>query len=122
MLLTMAGVFPSEPLMLRIFANDWRPSKRDTAATYREATGGGYVPIAIPAEEWRVSDLRLHTINPQKFVFSGPCGPFYGYYVTQALTGGLLWAERFPGLPPIPKHAGDLIVVTPTWRLTEAVL
>jgi len=128
MLLTIVGARPSEAAVLRLFANDWQPTRRDTAETYLEASGGGYAPRLIAEDEWVVQDGVLTTADRKVFVFSGPAGPFYGYYLTQALSGRLLWAERFPGIdlpparPPAPRHAGDEIVVTPSWSLRKGVL
>lgn len=101
---------------LRLFTNDITPAEGDTAATYTEAVGNGYAPIALTRAGWTISTTAGVTKAEQTqktFTFTGGPVSVYGYYVTEDTTGVLLWAERFPAGPAnIPAGGGD-IKITP---------
>lgn len=49
---------PPQNLSLRLFSNNITPAETDTAATFTEATGGGYAPKALAGASWVVTEGR----------------------------------------------------------------
>lgn len=85
---------------LKLFQNNHTPVRGDTAASYTEATFGGYAQITL--NSWGAASLTadfhaLLTEIVRTFVCTG--APFtntiYGYYIVDG-GGNLLWAELAP--------------------------
>lgn len=106
-------------LVLRLFTNNVTPGETDTAATYTEASGNGYAAQPLTAASWTVAEgAPTEATHPEvTFAFTGALGNVYGYYVTQATSGKLMWAERFTGAPFNIANNGDQIRVTPKLTL-----
>lgn len=106
-------------LVLRLFTNNVTPGETDLAATYTEASGNGYAAQNLTAASWTVAEgAPTEATHPEMtFTFTGALGNVYGYYVTQATSGKLMWAERFTGAPFNIANNGDQIRVTPKLAL-----
>jgi hypothetical protein len=106
-------------LVLRLFTNNVTPGETDLAAAYTEASGNGYAAITLTAASWSVVEGAPSEASypEQTFTFTGALGNVYGYYVTQATSGKLMWAERFTGAPFNIANNGDQIKVTPKLTL-----
>lgn len=106
-------------LVLRLFTNNVTPGESDLAATYTEAAGNGYAAQTLTAASWTVVEgAPTEATHPEvTFSFTGALGNVYGYYVTQAGSGKLMWAERFTGAPFNIANNGDQIRVTPKLTL-----
>lgn len=106
-------------LVLRLFTNNVTPGEADVAAAYTEATGNGYAAQNLTAGSWTtVAGAPTEATHPEMtFTFTGALGNVYGYYVTQATSGLLMWAERFTGAPFNIANNGDQIRVTPKLTL-----
>lgn len=104
-------------LVLRLFSNNITPSDTDTAGTYTEATFAGYAGITLTGASWGAASGGTITYGSQQTFTRSSTGTtenIYGYYVTQATSGLLVWSER-DGSAPFPvTNNGDAIKITPT--------
>jgi hypothetical protein len=101
-------------LVLRLYTSDTTPGESDTAGTYTEATGNGYSAITLTGASWGAASGGSIAYAQQTFTFSGALGNVYGYYMTQASSGTLVYAERFTDGPYNIANNGDQIKITPT--------
>jgi len=102
---------------LKLFTNNITPAETDTAATYTEASGGGYAAKALTGANWVFTPGAPSnaTYNAtQTWTFTGALtagATVFGYFVIQTTSGKLLWAEAKP--PFTPAVNGDNIAMTP---------
>jgi hypothetical protein len=101
-------------LVLRLYTSNTTPGESDTAGTYTEATGNGYSSITLTGASWGAASGGSIAYAQQTFTFSGALGNVYGYYMTQASSGTLVYAERFTDGPYNIANNGDQIKITPT--------
>ena len=101
-------------LVLRLYTSNTTPGESDTASTYTEATGSGYSAITLTGASWGSASGGSISYAQQTFTFSGALGNVYGYYMTQASSGTLVYAERFSDGPYNIANNGDQIKITPT--------
>lgn len=107
---------------LHLYTNDITPAAAHTLATYTEATGGGYAEKALAAGTWGFTpgNPSSMTYPEQEFVFNGTATiTLYGYFVTDEVTGILLFAERFTNGPYTMANDGDTTKVTPNFTLNS---
>lgn len=106
-----------ENLVLRLFKSNTTPAETDTAGTYTEADFTGYSAITLTGSSWTVSGTSPTTASYAQQTFTSSADQssqnIYGYYITRATTGDLVWAERFPAGPYPIANNGDNIKVTP---------
>lgn len=111
----------SANLTLKLYSNNITPAETDTAVTYTEVTGGGYVAKTLIAASWTITsgNPSFGSYAAQDFTFTGATGApgtIYGYFVVDALNV-LRWAERFPaGVVPFSPINGSLIRVIPRFE------
>jgi hypothetical protein len=107
---------PAQNLVLKLFKNDVTPGETDTEATYTEADFTGYAAITLTGSSWGAASNG--TISYAQQTFTSSAGSqnqdVYGYYLVQATSGKLVYAERFPDGPYNIANSGDDIKVTPT--------
>jgi hypothetical protein len=101
-------------LILRLYTSNTTPGEADTAGTYTEATGNGYSAITLTGASWGTASGGSIAYAQQTFTFTGNLGNVYGYYMTQATSGTLVFAERFTDGPYNIVNNGDQIKITPT--------
>lgn len=104
-------------LNLRLFSNNITPADTDTAATYTEATFAGYAAIALAGGSWGAAAAGVITYGAQQTFTRSSTGTvenIYGYYVTQSVSGVLLYSERDASAPAPITNAGDALKLTPT--------
>lgn len=108
-----------QDLVLRLFTNNQTPAEGHTVADYTEASGSGYAAATLTAGSWTTTPgAPTEATHPEvTFTFTGALGNVYGYYVTQATSGKLMWAERFTGAPFNIANNGDQIRVVPKLTL-----
>ena len=110
--------------LLKLFVNSVAPSDTDTAATYTEMTTLGYASKTLTKTSWvttaGAAGLPATSVYAQQtWTFTaGTAVTVYGYYVLDATTGLLLWAEAFTS-PKVVQFAGDQILLTPTITLSR---
>jgi hypothetical protein len=118
MLQYILNISNPQNLVIRLYANDVIPDENSTQATFVEVSGGGYTSTNLVPGSWSIiagsPSQAEHT--EVTWVFTGAIGPVYGYYVTRAVGGELMWAERFTNGPFNINTNGDEIRITP--RLT----
>jgi len=106
-------------LTLRLYSNNATPAHDSSAASFTEATGGGYANKPLTFANWTITagDPSQAVYGLQTWTFTGPMtGPatVYGYYVTRDSDGKLMWAERFgSGVVPFVSINGSVIKVIP---------
>lgn len=105
----------SENLVLRLFKSNTTPGETDTAATYTEADFTGYSAVTLTGASWSVGSNPI-TYAQQTFTSSAgsQSQAVYGYYLTRATGGELVYAERFTDGPYTIVNNGDAIKVTPS--------
>ncbi len=112
-----------QDLTLHLYINDHTPQDTDTAATYSEASGGGYAAKPLTTGDWSIyndAGIMAAAFAQQIFEFTGPLdldATIYGYFVTDS-AGTLLWAERAPAVFT-PAVLGDIMRVTPEIQLSK---
>lgn len=110
----------NQSITLHLYGNDVIPAKGDTAATYTEITGGGYVAKSLLYANWSIvsgSPSRA-SYTHQDFTFTGPIdspSTIYGYYMLDA-DGILFGSERFEEtVIPFTPVVNSLIRVNPRY-------
>lgn len=110
-----------ENMELRLFGSNTTPAETDTAATYTETAGGGYVKQTLAAGDWTVTGGGPSSaVCAQKtFTFTGAVtgSNVYGYYLVGATSGKLYGVERFSDGPYAIANNGDQIKLTVTLTL-----
>ena len=103
-------------LVLRLYRNNITPSDTDVAGTYTEASFPGYAAITLTGASWNAASGGSIAYGAQQtFTCSGTStDDIYGYYVTQAISGTLLYSERDGAAPFAVRNSGDNIKLTPT--------
>ena len=95
---------------LKLFVNDYTPVEGSVAGDFTEMSTQGYAAKTLTAASWTTGIYAQQT-----WTFDGTGGStiVYGYFVIDAGTGTIMFAERF-GTPPTIVNNGDQIKVTPT--------
>lgn len=106
---------------LRLYTNNLTPAYGDAVASYTESSAAGYAAFTLTGTNWTVATTSSTTIAnfaQQTFSYS-TSESVYGYFVTSASKGQVLWAERFSGAVPfnIPSGGGT-VSITPRVTLT----
>lgn len=99
-------------LVLKLFVNSITPNRKHTAASFREAKGGGYAPIPLEGKRWEFGDVEA-TYPEQVWTFAGELGDIHGFFIVQDGSDACVLAERFADGPYSVKRQGDRIKVTP---------
>mgnify|MGYP003404643014 FL=1 len=95
---------------LKLYVNDYTPVEGSVAGDFTEMSTQGYAAKTLTAASWSSGAYAQQT-----WTFDGTGGStiVYGYFVIDAGTGVIMFAERF-GTPPTIVNNGDQIKVTPT--------
>lgn len=110
-------------LTLKLFSNNVTPAEGNTAASYTEVAGGGYVAKTLVAANWTITsgDPTTGTYAAQDFAFTGPTnapGTIYGYFIVDG-SNVLRGEERFgAGVVPFTPVLGSLIRITPKLQIS----
>lgn len=99
---------------LRLFTNNYNPSKATVFSDLTEATQSGYACKNLNASDWVVataSNITTASYPQQTFTFTNNI-KIYGYYVTTNVSGTnyLLWLERFTAPFELPGGGGSIAV------------
>ena len=115
----------AENWLLKLYTNNVTPGLFDTAASYTEAAGGGYVAKTLLGASWAYSldgsNKGLSTYANQTWTFTGPLtgsATLYGMFVVRVTTGDLLMAERFSSSFQ-PLNNGDFFTYGPQVTATN---
>ena len=104
-------------LTLKLYQSNTTPAETDTAASYTEATFSGYSAATLTGASWGAAASGTITYGSQQtFTHNGGAtsNSIYGYYVVQATSGTLLYAERDASAPFTLANNGDNVKITPT--------
>jgi hypothetical protein len=108
--------------IIRLYVNNITPADTDTAATYTEMSTLGYAAKTLTKTSWveaQNAGVAEGTYAEQTWTFTaGTQVMVYGYFVTDATTGVLLWSERFGTEKPV-QYGGDQIRITPKITLSK---
>lgn len=101
---------------LKLYVNDKTPAEGDTAASYTEMSTHSYVAKALDKTLWTVATnagVTSGTYAQQSWTFTAAASvTVYGYFVVDAITGVIMWAERFT-YPQVVTGADTPIKLTP---------
>jgi hypothetical protein len=105
-------------LVLKLFKNNHTPAEGDTEADYTEADFSGYAALTLTGSSWSVSSSGgVTTASYAQQTFTSDADQstqsVYGYYLVQASSGKIMWAEKFTDGPYPISFNGDDIKVTP---------
>jgi hypothetical protein len=119
----MLGKTTLEAFRLKLYTNNITPGETDVAGTYTECTLGGYAAIDLTAASWTITQgAPTSAAYPQQtFTFTAGTASVYGYFVVGAVSGTLLFAERFTSGPYSITQNGDQIRVTPNFTLQDTL-
>jgi len=108
-------------LVLKLYANNISPAKTDVTADYTECSGYGYSAVTLTPGNFTFTPGDPSTAAyPQiTFTFTGAIGLIYGYYVVQASSNSLIFANRFNNAPINVLNNGDEIRITLTLSLNN---
>lgn len=103
---------------LKLYKSNTTPAETDTAGSYTEATFTGYSAAALTGTSWTVTPGAPTSAAYAQQTFTSSADQtlenVYGYFVVQASSGTLMWAERFAAAPYAITNNNDAIKVTPT--------
>lgn len=114
------GVTTPGNQVMRLYVNNVSIADTDTAATYTEMSTLGYVAKTLTKTSWTAvagstGQPCTSTYATQTWTFTaGTPVSVFGYYVTDAGTGLLLWSEAFVAAKVVGNN-GDQIIVIPTF-------
>lgn len=112
------GVLVPGNQQLKLFVNDYTPVDGSVAANFTEMSTHGYAQKVLTKTNWVVSagadgSPASAAYATQTWTFTAAAVQnVYGYFILDATTGLLLWAERFASAKPI-ENTGDQIIITP---------
>lgn len=110
-----------QTLVLKLFKSNTTPAESHTEADYTEADFTGYSSLTLTGASWTASGSAPTQIAYAEQTFTSSAGSqnqnVYGYYVVQAVSGKLIWAERFSNGPYNIANSGDQIKVTVNFTL-----
>lgn len=104
-------------LKLHLYSNNVTPTTASVLGDFTECTFAGYAAQSIV--NWTAPSITSHvaTIGADPLTFTrsttGTSQNVYGYYVTDAASAVLYWAELDPSGPKVVTNAGDSITITP---------
>lgn len=109
--------------VLRLFTNNVTPDQSYTAASFTEASGGGYAAKSITGTSWVIStdgsNKGSAAYAAQTWTFTGALSGsavIYGWYLVEVTSGLLLACERITNSFQ-PGTNGDQLIITPTIKL-----
>ena len=105
-----------QDLVVRLYSNNITPSDTDVTATYTEATFPGYSSQTLAGANWGAASSGSITYGSQLTytrTSTGAGETIYGYFVTQAASGILVYSERDASAPVTMANNTDAIRFTP---------
>ena len=104
----------AEPVLVHLYRNAYTqgPDTPLTRDALTEVTGADYAPQRILPAHWVIDGDEV-TAPAVRWEFTQRHGWMYGYFVTGAESGLLLWAERFVDGPYRIEAAEDALTIDP---------
>lgn len=118
LLVNKTSSISQENLKLRLYKSNTTPSESHTESDYTVADFTGYADATLTGSSWTVaSSGGVTTAEYPQVTFTSSANSqnqsIYGYYVVQASSGKLVYAERFSDGPYVINNDQDAIRVTP---------
>ena len=112
----MLGKRPADVVhTLCLYENNVTPGESDTVVTYTTATFSGYASEEVSADDWTITAGAPSSAACVQKSFTSDAAQsaqsIYGYFLVEASSGDLVYAERFSSTPTIENN-GDAIRVT----------
>jgi hypothetical protein len=105
----------NQDLTMKLFSNDIIPAKGDTASSYTEVSGGGYLAKTLVFAGWTIAD-GIATYTFRDFLFTGAIAApttVFGYFIVTA-SDVLIVAERCPeAILPFSPKKNTIVRITP---------
>lgn len=108
--------------IIKLYVNNVTPTEESTATTFTEMSTHGYAAKTLTRGNWTIADVTgVSTASYAQqiwaFTSATPAVNVYGYFVIDATSGALLWAEKFSTVQII-SNIGDEIRITPKLTLS----
>ena len=110
-----------EDYTLKLFGNDYTPDDTSVEASFTESAFTNYAARTLTRANWNAAVTvsnkaeTSYGSSPQSWTCGATGGTVYGYYVTGATSGVVLWAERFATSRVLAN--GDVLNLTPKFTL-----
>lgn len=105
-------------MVMKLYKSNTTPAETDTEATYTEADFTGYAAVTLTGASWTITGTAPTSAGYAQQSFTSSADQttqqVYGYFVVQATSGKLMWAERFSDGPYPVSFNGDVVKITPT--------
>lgn len=105
-----------EAQIIKLFVNNYTPDENSTELSFTEMSTHGYVAKMLNRADWTIATavgVSSASNLLQTWTFTAaPTVWVYGYYIIEATSGIILWAERFTESQAIAND-GDQIKITP---------
>ena len=112
-----------EDYILKLYGNDYTPDDNSAEASFTEPVFTNYAARTLTRAAWNdavtISDKAetSYGTTPQSWTCGATGDTVYGYYVTGATSGVVLWAERFATSRVLAD--GDILNLTPKFTLNK---
>lgn len=112
-----------ENYILKLYKNDVTPGDAYVEGSFTEADFTNYAARTLARSSWNASvqvSNKAETSygsGPQSWTCGTTGNTVYGYYVTGATSGAVLWAERFSTSRVLAD--GDVLNITPKFTLNK---
>lgn len=107
--------------VLKLYKNNYTPVAGSTESSFTEADFTGYSALTLTGASWTIVTGAPSTASYAQQTFSSSADQstqnIYGYFVVQATSGKVMWAELFSDGPYPIANNGDQIKVTPKLTL-----
>ena len=111
-----------ESYILKLYQNNYTPDDSAATGSFTEATFTSYAAITLTRAGWFASVIVSTHAETSYATQSWTCGAsgntIYGYYVTGATSGTVLWAELFATSRSL--QSSDVLNLTPKFTLQHA--
>ena len=110
--------------LLKLYVNNYTLADTTTESLLTEMSTLGYAAKTLTKTSWvttagATSAPATSVYAQQTWTFTaGTAVTVYGYYVVDATTGLLLWAEAFTAAKVV-QNTGDTILITPSITLSR---
>lgn len=107
--------------VLKLFKNNYTPTTVSTLGDFTEADFTNYVSVTLSQTMWGTAstngnDKAESSYSQQSWTCGSTGNTVYGYYVEGAVSGQLLWAEKFGSAKVLTN--GDILNLVPVITLS----
>lgn len=113
----------NENYILKLYRNDYTPDDNSVAGSFTEANFTNYAAKTLTRALWNAAVTvsgkaeTSYGSAPQSWTCGASGNTIYGYYVTGATSGTVLWAERFATSRVLADQ--DVLNLTPKFTLNK---